>query len=143
MPWARTRTAVNAQEGILRDICVPHGDEGGKAMLTGKFVVSGCFGAILGLLTAPALAQNAQTSFGGRGGGCNSLPGWSALKGALTGSITASSGGNGGLGFNMWGVIVDNSGIVCAVAFSGGNFTYQWLASRGIAAPKAKTAISR
>lgn len=111
-------------------------------MLTGKFVVSGCFGAMLGLLTAPALAQNTQSSFGGGGGGCNSLPGWSALKGALTGSITASSGGNGGLGFNMWGVIVDNSGIVCAVAFSGGNFTYQWLASRAIAAQKANTANS-
>ena len=42
----------------------------------------------------------------------------------------------------MWGVIVDNSGIVCAVAFSGGNFTYQWLASRVIAAQKANTANS-
>ena len=60
----------------------------------------------------------------------------------MSSSITASSGANGGLGFNMWGVIVDNSGIVCAVAFSGGNFTYQWLASRVIAAQKANTANS-
>ena len=75
-------------------------------------------------------------------GGCNSLPNWGQLKSALSSSITASSGANGGLGFNMWGVIVDNSGIVCAVAFSGGNFTYQWLASRVIAAQKANTANS-
>ena len=31
-------------------------------MLTGKFVVSGCFTAILGLLAGPALAQSAQSS---------------------------------------------------------------------------------
>ncbi len=113
-------------------------------MLTGKFVVSGCFAAILGLLAGPALAQ-AQSSLGGGGGGnggCSSLPNWGQLKSALSSSITASSGPNGGLGFNMWGVIVDNSGIVCAVAFSGGNFTYQWLASRVIAAQKANTANS-
>lgn len=110
-------------------------------MLTGKFVVSGCFTAILGLSAGPALAQSAQSSFGGNGG-CNSLPNWGQLKSALSSSITASSGANGGLGFNMWGVIVDNSGIVCAVAFSGGNFTYQWLASRVIAAQKANTANS-
>ena len=111
-------------------------------MNTSKLVVSGCFTAILGLLTGPALGQSAQNSFGGGGGGCNSLPGWGVLKSALTSSITASAGANGGLGFNMWGVIVDNSGIVCAVAFSGGNFTYQWLASRVIAAQKANTANS-
>jgi hypothetical protein len=103
-------------------------------MLTGKYVVSGCFGATLGVLLAgPALAQ---TSWGGGGGGCNSLPGWSALKSALTSAITPA---NGGLGFNMWGAIVDNSGIVCAVAYSGTSFTAQWLGSRAIAAQKANT----
>ncbi len=70
------------------------------------------------------------------------FPAGVCFKSALTSSITASAGANGGLGFNMWGVIVDNSGIVCAVAFSGGNFTYQWLASRVIAAQKANTANS-
>ena len=61
---------------------------------------------------------------------------------ALSGSITPAALGptsNGGLGFNMWGVIVDNSGIVCAVAFSGGDYTSQWLGSRVIAAQKANT----
>lgn len=104
-------------------------------MLTGKFVVSGCFAAILGVLAGPALADG--------NGSCSSLPGWSALKGALTSSITAggaNGGANGGLGFNMWGTIVANDGTVCAVAFSGASFTAQWLGSRVIAAQKANTA---
>ena len=107
-------------------------------MLTRKCVVSACFASVVGLLSGPALAGGSS----GGNGSCNSLPGWSTLKGALTSSITPSSGANGGLGFNMWGVIVDNSGIVCAVAFSGGTFTSQWLASRVIAAQKANTANS-
>jgi hypothetical protein len=101
-------------------------------MLTGKFVVSGCFGAILGVLAGPALA--------GGNGGCSPLPNWSALKNALTNVVNA--GGNAGLGFNMWGTIVDNSGIVCAVAFSGSDFTSQWLGSRLISAQKANTGNS-
>ena len=107
-------------------------------MNTSKLIVSGCLTAIFGLAGGPAFAGGGD----GGNGGCGSLPGWGALKSALTSSITASAGANGGLGFNMWGVIVDNSGIVCAVAFSGGNFTYQWLASRVIAAQKANTANS-
>ena len=106
-------------------------------MLTGKCVVSGCLAAILGVLAGPALANG-----GGGSGTCNSLPSWNALKNALTGAITASGpngGANGGLGNNMWGVIVDPSGIVCAVAFSGSNYTSQWLGSRVIAAQKANT----
>ena len=86
-------------------------------MLTGKFVVSGYFAATLGLLAGPAMAGGGG---GGGNGSCNSLPGWSALKNALTSSITPA---NGGLGDNMWGVIVDPSGIVCAVAFSGASYT--------------------
>jgi len=104
-------------------------------MLTRKYVVPACLVSVVGLLSGPALA-------GAGNGNCNSLPNWSQLKSAVTSSITPSSGANGGLGFNMWGVIVDNSGIVCAVAFSGGNFTSQWLASRVIAAQKANTANS-
>jgi hypothetical protein len=40
----------------------------------------------------------------------------------------------------MWGTIVDADGTVCAVAFSGGQFTSQWLGSRVISAQKANTA---
>ena len=98
----------------------------------GKFVSLGCFGAILGVVAGPALADGNR--------GCNAVPNLGNLKSALTGSITASAGANGGLGFNMWGVIVDTSGIVCAVAFSGADFTSQWLGSRVIAAQKANTA---
>jgi hypothetical protein len=98
-------------------------------MLTGKYVVSGCFGAMLGLLSGPALAG---------GGNCGQLPNWSQLKNALTNVV--QNGGNGGLGFNMWGTIVDNSGIVCAVAYSGTtDFTQQWFGSRAISAQKANT----
>jgi hypothetical protein len=40
----------------------------------------------------------------------------------------------------MWGTIVDRDGTVCAVAFSGSQFTAQWLGSRVIAGQKANTA---
>jgi hypothetical protein len=80
------------------------------------------------LLAGPALAD------------CGSLPNLSQLRSALVGAITPSSGANGGLGFNMWGTIVDRDGTVCAVAFSGSQFTSQWLGSRVISAQKANTA---
>jgi uncharacterized protein GlcG (DUF336 family) len=47
---------------------------------------------------------------------------------------------NGGLGLNMWATVVDRSGIVVAVAFSGTGFDDQWLLSRVISAQKANTA---
>ena len=100
-------------------------------MHTKRLIVSGCFGVMLGWSTGPALADGS--------GGCQSLPGWAALKQALTNSITASSGLNGGLGFNMWGTIVAADGTVCAVAFSGAAYTSQWLGSRVISAQKAST----
>jgi Haem degrading protein HbpS-like len=106
-------------------------------MNTSKLVVSGCFASVLGLLTGPALAQTALSSSAGGGGGCKSLPNWSQLQAALKAAVRVT--GNGGLGNNMWGTIVDNSGVVCAVAFSGANFTSQWLGSRAIAAQKANT----
>jgi Haem-degrading len=104
-------------------------------MLTGKFVVSGCFAAILGVLAGPALAGGQG---GGNGGNCSFLQGgWNALKNDLKKSVGVT--GNGGLGNNMWATVVDNSGIVCAVAFSGNDFTSQWLGSRVISAQKANT----
>jgi uncharacterized protein GlcG (DUF336 family) len=69
-------------------------------------------------------------------GNCGSLPNNAALRAALKSAVT---GANGGLGNNMWGTIVDASGIVCAVAFSGSDYTSQWLGSRAIAAQKANT----
>ena len=97
-------------------------------MHSSRLIASGSFIAMLSLCAGPAFAD------------CSTLPSHAALKSALSGSITAAGGGNGGLGFNMWGTIVDTSGIVCAVAFSGSSYTSQWLGSRVIAAQKANTA---
>jgi uncharacterized protein GlcG (DUF336 family) len=47
---------------------------------------------------------------------------------------------NGGLGFHMWGSVVDRSGIVVAIAYTGEAEGDQWPASRLISAQKANTA---
>ena len=99
-------------------------------MNTKRLIVSGCFGAMLGCLTGPALADPSPSPL------CTSLPGWAFLKAQLAASIIPA---NGGLGFNMWGTIVAADGTVCAVAFSGSDYTSQWLGSRVIAAQKANT----
>jgi hypothetical protein len=91
-----------------------------------RLIASGSFCAMVGLFAGPALAD------------CSALPAQAALKTALV-NATFNLGANGGFGFNMWGTIVDNSGIVCAVAFTGANFTSQWLGSRVISAQKANT----
>jgi uncharacterized protein GlcG (DUF336 family) len=69
---------------------------------------------------------------------CTDLPDHSALKTALDDVVT--SGGNAGLGNEMWATIVDRDGIVCAVAFTGGDRGDQWPGSRVISAQKANTA---
>ena len=69
--------------------------------------------------------------------GCYSLPNYQALKTALAQAVAAETSG---LNNHMWGTIVDRSGIVCAVAFSGSNSGAQWLGSRVISAQKANTA---
>lgn len=92
-------------------------------------LVSAAAGLAALVFTLPALADD---------GGCAALPGWGRLQSALAAAVGAS--GNGGLGFNMWGTIVANDGTVCAVAFSGSNYTGQWLGSRAISAQKANTA---
>jgi hypothetical protein len=69
---------------------------------------------------------------------CTDLPDHSALKTALDNVVT--SGGNGGLANEMWATIVDRDGIVCQVAFTGGDRGDQWPGSRVISAQKANTA---
>jgi uncharacterized protein GlcG (DUF336 family) len=49
---------------------------------------------------------------------------------------------NGGFGLEMWATVVDRSGIVRVVAFSGAKEGDQWPASRVISAQKANTANS-
>jgi uncharacterized protein GlcG (DUF336 family) len=63
--------------------------------------------------------------------------GQAALRTALKKAVADDSSG-----FNneMWAVVVDRGGVVCAVAFSGDDVEDQWLLSRQIAAAKAFTA---
>ena len=68
---------------------------------------------------------------------CTQLPAFAALKAALT---KARQTKNGGLDVDMWGVIVDRDGTVCAVAFTGANRGAQFPGSRLVAAQKANTA---
>jgi len=93
-----------------------------------RCLVSATVGLGISLLTCPAFAQ--QTL-------CFALPSQSALRAALQTAVEAS---NGGLGNNMWATLVANDGTVCAVAFSGTQYTAQWLGSRVISAQKANTA---
>jgi uncharacterized protein GlcG (DUF336 family) len=69
--------------------------------------------------------------------GCSSLPTYAQLKNAL---ISAAKTEETGLNMNMWGTVVDRDGVVCAVAFTGGNRGAQWPGSRVISAQKANTA---
>lgn len=68
---------------------------------------------------------------------CDKLPNWQQLKDAVT---VARKEANGGFNLDMWGTVVSTDGTVCAVAFTGGAYTDQWLGSRVISAQKANTA---
>jgi uncharacterized protein GlcG (DUF336 family) len=70
-------------------------------------------------------------------GACAKLPDRAALRAAL---VNARAQSNGGFNLDMWGAIVNRSGIVCAVAFTGADRGSQWPGSRVIAAQKANTA---
>ena len=83
--------------------------------------------ALLLCAAAPAFAAD----------NCKSLPDFDALKTALT---EARKTDNGGLNLDMWGTIVDRSGTVCAVAYTGDTVGAQWPGSRVISAQKANTA---
>lgn len=68
---------------------------------------------------------------------CAGLPNHSTLKSALT---AARKDANGGLNLDMWATLVDRSGVVCAVAYTGDSVDAQWPGSRVISAQKANTA---
>jgi len=91
----------------------------------------------------PAFALHGEPG----GVGCDAIPhtacggaGSPCLFADLSAALSGALGGNGGLGNDMWGTIVDRDGIVCAVAFSGGSRGDQWPGSRVISAQKANTA---
>jgi uncharacterized protein GlcG (DUF336 family) len=68
---------------------------------------------------------------------CKDLPSHNELQAALDAAVQAETSG---LNFDMWGTIVDRDGVVCAVAFSGGDRGAPWPGSRVISAQKANTA---
>jgi uncharacterized protein GlcG (DUF336 family) len=72
-----------------------------------------------------------------KGGVCSVLPSHRDLSHVLY--TVAGSGGNGGLGNNIWASVVNRDGTVCAVARSG-DLSDQWPGSRVISAQKANTA---
>ena len=77
------------------------------------FVISGAFALGISSVAGSAVADGNSA--------CSGLPSQAALQTALDAAVNA--GGNGGLGFNMWGTLVARDGTVCAVAFSGSQFT--------------------
>lgn len=88
-------------------------------------------------------STNAFASGGFTGNECSALPSHSELTDALRTSVEPSGGpANGGFELNMWAVVVNRDGVVCAVTFSGDNRGDQWPASRVISAQKAYTANS-
>jgi uncharacterized protein GlcG (DUF336 family) len=63
------------------------------------------------------------------------------LLNALKDSVKPTGGvSNGGFDTNEWAAVVDRSGLVCAIAYSGPTLDAQWPGSRLIAAEKANTA---
>jgi uncharacterized protein GlcG (DUF336 family) len=91
--------------------------------------VAVCLVLIYLLTTSPAAQPGLE--------GCKELPAHDALKKALA---AAQGTPNGGLGFHMWGTVVDRDGNVCHVAFTGADRGDQWPGSRVISAQKANTA---
>jgi len=72
--------------------------------------------------------------------GSSELPSHDALRAALATVVGNPPSGNGGLSLNMWATVVDRSGIVRAIAFTGDKTGDQWPGSRVISAQKANTA---
>jgi uncharacterized protein GlcG (DUF336 family) len=98
-----------------------------------RWIISGSIGLGISVLACAAFAQG----YGGYGYACAGLPSQAQLQSALEYAVAQN---NGGLGNNMWATVVAKDGTVCAVAFSGAQYTDQWLGSRVISAQKANTA---
>jgi len=83
----------------------------------------------MALCSASAIAKSEKD--------CRGLPDHAALQTALDAAVAAETSG---LDFDMWATLVNRDGVVCAVAFSGGDRGAQWPGSRVISAQKANTA---
>jgi uncharacterized protein GlcG (DUF336 family) len=107
------------------------------------FVLIGRIAMVASALTAGTLLADDNKDSDNQGdhsNACKDLPGFSDLKAALKSVAPAAKSVNGGLGFNMWGTIVNRDGVVCAVVFTGADRGSQWPGSRVISAQKANTA---
>lgn len=68
---------------------------------------------------------------------CKDLPSFENVQKALA---EARGQANGGLNLDMWATLVDRSGSVCVVTYTGKKVGSQWPGSRVISAQKANTA---
>lgn len=103
----------------------------------------------IGLLLTTAILGAKPATAGEVTAGCQTI--YDAIKSVSGGTLYEKLGNtmtdgttlHKGLALRQWGVIVDRSGVVCAVVTSGGlgmfNLNLQWLGSRVIAAQKANT----
>ena len=91
-------------------------------------------GALLAACSDSTAPDTAVTASGTH---ATQLPTYDELKAALQ---AVQQEANGGLGFHMWGTIVDRRGVVMEVVFTGESPTDEWPGSRVISAQKANTA---
>jgi uncharacterized protein GlcG (DUF336 family) len=102
-----------------------------------KTLISLCVASAMAV-SANAMARSSSDEQSGESVCLNtSLPTHAALKAAL---IAARGTANGGFNLDMWATVVDRTGAVCNVAFTGANKGAQWPGSRVISAQKANTA---
>ncbi len=94
-------------------------------------------GATSAVLALAALAACGDDDDDPTGPSVTGLPTFAQVQSALEAAVAEN---NGGLGFDMWATVVDRSGIVQVVAFSGDDAASQWPGSRVISAQKANTA---
>ena len=75
--------------------------------------------AVIGLTLALTLFFFTGRGEASHGTACNDLPSHERLEVALT---AVRGEANGGLNLDMWATVVNQDGVVCAVAFTGGDW---------------------
>ena len=88
-------------------------------------------------LSGVVMLFNVEATLAQSENNCRALPDHAALQAALDAAVAAEGSG---LDFDMWATLINRDGVVCAVAFSGGDRGSQWPGSRVISAQKANTA---
>lgn len=91
-----------------------------------------------GVLSTSCSSSEAHAQEATTGQACAGLPSFATLGNVLKDVVHGDT--NSGGGNEMWGVLVNRDGVVCAVAFSGQNRGSQFPGSRVISAAKANTA---